>query len=519
MLTLLPPLLLACTGSTDPADDVPVVASPKYELVVRAALLPASAPMYIAVQDGLVAEISPTPLDAGTLMDADVVTPGLVDAHAHPSGLGRALAELRLSDCKDFAEVQQRIRDASEGEGWLTGRGWDQNDWPDHEGFPTAAELDELVPDRPVALRRVDGHAVWLNSKALELSGITLETRAPEGGRILDGVLIDAAGGLLHDIPDPPVEEQKRRLEHALAEIRDSGLVGVHAMGMGDDTLALYEDVELPIRIWAYVSPGTEAAERLKTSGPWGEGRLQVVGVKAFADGALGSRGAYLSEDYSDEPGHRGLEITPSSELAELATALLAQKAQLAVHAIGDAGVRNTLDAFEVARTAHPDIDLPLRVEHAQVVHPDDLPRFKALNAVASMQPTHATSDMPWAEDRLGPHRIGWAYAWKTLREAGALMAFGSDFPVEEHSPSYGLWSAQYRNANAVPYDGWMPEQKLDFATTVGLFSEGTYDALGLDGGVIRVGDPADLTLWTMTERNMGLWFTASATLVDGAVD
>jgi len=506
-------LWMACSSSHEVVSDAP---APDYDRVVKAALLPQAEPMYIAIADGKVAAISATPLQGGEFLEADVVTPGLVDAHAHPAGLGKALAELRLADCTSFADCQERIREAGRlGEGWLIGRGWDQNDWDDHEGFPTAAELDALVPHRPVALRRVDGHAVWLNSKALELSGITADTPPPEGGRILDGVLVDAAMALV-EVPEASPQQKKARLEHALSEIRESGLVGVHAMGMSDDTLALYGEVDLPIRIWAYVSPGTEGARRLTEEGPWSDGRLNVVGVKAFADGALGSRGALLTDDYADEAGHKGLAITSTDELAQLATALVAKEAQLAVHAIGDRGVGNTLDAYEAARQAHPDSTVPLRVEHAQVVRPDDIPRFTALNVVASMQPTHATSDMPWAEARLGPDRIPWSYAWKTLLDSGVTMAFGSDFPVEQHSPSYGLWAAMYRNKDALPPDGWYPEQKLDFATTVGLFSEGSYAALGQDGGKIRVGDPADLTLWATEERDLGVWFTATATLVDG---
>ena len=493
--------LLACTLA-EPLE-------PAHELVVEAALLPGGAPMFIAVDEGRVAAISSTPLEATTQLRADIVTPGLIDAHGHPAGLGRSLDELRLSEARSFEEVKTLIAERAEGEGWLTGRGWDQNDWPDHEGFPTAADLDLLVPDRPAALRRVDGHAVWLNTLAMEASGITAHTPSPEGGRILDGVLVDEAMSLLV-LPETPVELQRARLEEALEAIRASGLVGVHAMGVGDQTLALYESVELPVKVWVYVSPDSQAAERLKVEGPWGEGRLRVVGVKMFADGALGSRGALLSQDYADEPGHRGLALTDTAALTEWATALLATDAQLAVHAIGDQGVRNTLDAFQAARKAHPDSKRPLRVEHAQVVHPEDLPRFAGLNVVASMQPTHASSDSPWAEARLGPERVQWAYAWRTLLDAGAAMAFGSDFPVEEYSPSYGIEAAIHRD--------WQADQRLDFATTIGLFSEGAYDALGEQGGTIRVGGPADLTLWRAVERDTGLWFEATSTLVDGEV-
>ena len=500
--------LLACPAPVQP--ELP-------DLVVKGALLPGADPMYIAVDEGLIVQIASTPLEGESLLEADVVTPGLVDAHCHPAGLGRAMAELRLQDVTSFEDAKERIREAADGEGWLTGRGWDQNDWPDHPGFPTAGELDLLVPDRPAALRRVDGHAVWLNSLALEEAGITRDTPAPEGGRILDGVLVDAAMDLVK-VPETPEPVRRARLEAALAEIRSTGLIGVHAMGVGDETLGLYESMDMPLRVWVYLSPDSQAAARLKREGPWEKGRVKVVGVKAFADGALGSRGALLTEDYSDEPGHRGLSMASVEDLEGWATALLSVDAQLAVHAIGDKGVRNALDAFAGARKAHPDKTLPLRVEHAQVVHPEDIPRFSELGVVASMQPTHATSDMPWAEDRLGPERVSWAYAWRTLLDAGVPLAFGSDFPVEEPSPSFGMWSAMYRNDEGLPPAGWQPAQKLDFATTVGLFSEGAYDALGVDGGTIRVGAPADLTLWSAREEHMGLWFEAVASLLDGEV-
>jgi len=453
-----------------------------------------------------------------------LVTPGLIDAHAHPAGLGRKLAELDLSGTTSLADVQTRVAQAAtEGEGWLSGRGWDQNDWEDHEGWPGAELLDRT--SRPVALRRVDGHALWLNTAGLEAAGITAETPDPPGGRILrhdsgapTGVLIDTAVGLV-ELPRPSDAENRRRLVEALDHIAATGLVGVHDMGVSDATLAHYTELaeagELPIRIFAYLDPGAEAVARLKSEGPWQVGLLRVVGVKMYADGALGSRGALLSADYHDEPGHRGLQINARDDLAAMATELLQADAQLAVHAIGDQGVKNVLDAFEQARAAAPTADVPLRVEHFQVARPEDLARMTALNAVASMQPTHATSDGPWAEERLGPERIDWSYAWRDVLDAGVVLAFGSDFPVEEVSPQYGLWSATTR-AELGGGAGWRMDQALSLDEAVTAFSQSTYAALGEEGGVFEVGAVADFSVWRVEDRHDKVWLEPLATVVAG---
>jgi hypothetical protein len=313
------------------------------------------------------------------------------------------------------------------------------------------------------------------------------------------------------------------RLSGALDAIAASGLTGVHDMGVSDSGIENYRQIVssggMPVRIWAYVSPGSATAERLLREGPWESGRLRVVGIKAMADGALGSRGALLRSDYTDEAGHTGLAVNTESQLTELATRCLAVRAHLAVHAIGDLAVHRTLNAFEAARSAHPEaMDVPLRVEHAQVVHPDDQGRFASLNVVASMQPTHATSDMPWAEDRLGSHRIAWAYAWRTLMEAGAPMAFGSDFPVESVDPGFGLWSATTRQSHATqPPGGWMPEQRLSINEAVTHFTLGSAGAVGdAELGVLEAGRTADLTLWQYSDHAPG--FRAVATVVGGDV-
>lgn len=506
-------LFLGCAPPVDPPD-----------LRIHAALEPGGPVREVAIRKGRIAGIG-DPTDAQDALVADVVTPGLIDAHAHPGGLGRKLAELDLVGTTGVADVVAKAA-AAPGTGWLSGRGWDQNDWEGHDGWPTASDLDGIP--RPVALRRVDGHALWLNSAGLAEAGITASTPDPAGGRVVrdasgapTGILIDTAMGLV-ELPKPDAAEQDRRLRNALDQIVRTGLVGVHDMGVSDEGLARYEAMadELPIRVWVYLDPDADAVERLCETGPWGTGRLRVVGVKAYADGALGSRGAHLSHDYSDEPGSTGLEITSTETLSELGECLLGGRAQLAVHAIGDAGIRSVLDAFEAARAAHPDHgDVPLRVEHLQVVAPEDLARMKALNAVASMQPTHATSDMPWAQERLGPERVEWSYAWRDVLAAGVPLAFGSDFPVEATSPSFGLWSATTRrDLDGEPEGGWRRDQTLRFNEAVDAFSRGTYTALGLTGGQLEVGGRADLTLWQVEDRHGSPFLTATHTLLDGEV-
>jgi predicted amidohydrolase YtcJ len=479
----------------------------------------------IVVRDGVIAAIlGPGEAD----VTGDLVTAGFVDAHAHPAGLGRMRALLDLTGATTYREVLDRVSSAS-GSGWVEGRGWDQNDWTDHADWPTAADLDTIVPDRPVALRRVDGHALWVNSAALAAAGIGKDTPDPEGGRILRhpdgtprGVLVDTAMDLVRS-PDPGEAEKERRLREALVEISLTGLTGVHDMGVDDATLAIYErldaDGKLPVRIWAYLDRDAKAAEKLLAQGPWRGDRLAVVGIKAYADGALGSRGAHLSEPYADEAGHRGAAITGEAELAQLATDLLAVKAQLAVHAIGDAAVTDVLDAFATARAARPEAAaVRLRVEHAQVVNPADLPRFAALNVVASMQPTHATSDMPWAEARLGPERVRWAYAWRSVLDAGVPLAFGSDFPVEGVAPSLGLWSATRRaGLDGEPENGWYPDQGLTEGEAIAAFTSGSAFAAHEEArlGTIEVGRTADLTVWRVDAGATPPWRPV-ATVVGG---
>ncbi|MCC7634578.1 amidohydrolase [Stenotrophomonas rhizophila] len=440
------------------------------------------------------------------LGDATVV-PGLIDAHAHLMFLGETLMQADLTGAASKAEIVARLQRfaADNPQGWLLGNGWDQNHWPETT-FPTAADLDAAFPDRPVWLGRVDGHAGWGNTAALRALARTPGQRAlagrwqPDGGRIVrdargqpSGVFIDAAMGLVRRaIPAPGDAAREQQLARALDKAVSQGLTGVHDMGVSRQDLALmrrFADAgRLPLRIDAYADGNGQALADLCTHGAYQHpgGRLQMRGVKLFMDGALGSRGAALLADYSDDPHNRGLLVT-SPEAFETAV----RKAdgcglQVATHAIGDRGNRIALDTYARVLGARAGGDHRWRIEHAQVVALEDIPRFAQLGVVASMQPTHATSDMGWAQDRLGSERILGAYAWRRMLAAGAHIALGSDFPVEQVDPRLGLYAAVTRQDRAgQPPRGWQPEQRLTAAEALRGF---TADAAWAGHGQGRVG-------------------------------
>jgi predicted amidohydrolase YtcJ len=411
-----------------------------------------------------------------------VVLPGLIDAHAHLLGLGSALLNADLAGARSKQEVLQRLTAfAAElpADAWLIGRGWDQNRWPERE-FPTRADLDGAFPERPVWLARVDGHAGWANSAALRAVPRSLDGDwQPEGGRILredgvaSGVLIDTAMDLIDAVVPPPnAATRELALRRALAEAVRHGLTGVHDMGVSLDDLALMRRLAdsgaLPLRITAYADGDAAALTALCAFGPLQHagGRLRMAGVKLYADGALGSRGAALLADYHDEPGHRGLLVTAPADLDTAMRKARGCGLQVAAHAIGDAANRSLLELF--AGVLGDDRAQRWRIEHAQVVAVDDIPRFAQLGVLASMQPTHATSDMPWAGDRLGSQRLAGAYAWRRFSDAGVRMPFGSDFPVEAVDPMLGLHAAITRqDADGNPPGGWLPDQRLSLQEAV----------------------------------------------------
>jgi len=471
----------------------------------------------LRLADGQITDVFQGPAPeglTGALVDLGnaTVLPGLVDAHLHLRGIGRADRQLKLVGTDSAEAVAAIVAGATERApgSWIRGRGWDQNDWAVQE-FPTAAVLDAVAPNHPVWLSRVDGHAVWVNSKAMALAGITADTRSPDGGSIErgpdgapTGVFVDAAIGLVAgQLPEPTDAEVRADLLRGIELCQQAGLTGVHDMGVGRQALAQMQALEregkLGLRVTAYLSNSDDLAERLQTP-PDREGLLQVPGVKLFADGALGSRGAALKADYGDRPGHTGLlQMTPEQLRARVKLVHDAGY-QVAIHAIGDRGIREAITAIQEAQG--DDRSRRHRIEHLQVLDLADLDDLRAAGIVASMQPTHATSDMPWAEARVGD-RIEGAYAWRTLLDAGVPLAFGSDAPVEEHSPHFGLHAAIRRTSpDGQPTGGWRVAEALSGAEAVAAFTAGAAYAGHRSGGALIAGAPADLTVLDVDPRD-----------------
>lgn len=415
-----------------------------------------------------------------TLHDAGgaTVVPGLIDAHAHLMGLGFALMQADLVGARSKHEVLERLRAfaAQLPDGaWLLGRGWDQNLWPD-KSFPTATDLDAAFPTRPVWLERVDGHAGWANTAAMRRATRDLAGDwQPEGGLIVraagrpTGVFVDAATDLIDAVVPPPDDALRAEaLRRALAAAASVGLTGVHDMGTSAADLALYQRFadagQFTLRVVAYADGDAAALDALCQSGPYEHpgGRVRMAGVKFYADGALGSRGAALEAPYSDDHGNRGLLVTPPEKLLDGMRKARRCGVQVATHAIGDRGNRLVLDDYATVLGDAAGSGHRWRVEHAQVVAVEDIPAFARLRVIASMQPTHATSDMPWAEARLGRERLAGAYAWRRFLQANVPLALGSDFPVESADPRLGLYAAVTRqDLDGQPPGGWLPDQKL----------------------------------------------------------
>jgi hypothetical protein len=447
------------------------------------------------------------------------VFPGFADAHLHLLGIGKALENANLRGAPNAAGAAARVGAAAAklpSGVWAEGRGWDQNLWPGKQ-FPDARDLDAVLPDRPAAARRVDGHALWVNTAALKAARIDASTKDPDGGRILrradgspSGVLVDNAMQLaVKAMPEATSADRERWLAAGALACARVGLTEVQdASGYDAEGIASLERLAasgaLPIRVYATVSPDPAQLPAFLAKGTrlgGGPDFLTVRAIKAYADGALGSRGAALLDDYADEPGHRGLLVTPPERIS--AVALDARRAgwQLWVHAIGDRGNRIVLDAYQAAAAAAPSApeggQRP-RIEHAQVIAPDDFPRFARIGVIASIQPTHATSDMVWAESRLGPSRIQGAYAWRRLKNAGARLAGGSDAPVESENPIEGLYAAVTRqDASGKPPGGWRPDQSLSRVEAVELFTaDAAYAAFEEKWrGRIAAGAAGDLTV------------------------
>jgi predicted amidohydrolase YtcJ len=443
-----------------------------------------------------------------------VVVPGFNDSHCHLYGLGKALSEIDLMGTISQAEVASRVAEAHEqrpGDTWLQGRGWDQNDWEIQE-YPHRELLDEVTVDRPVLVRRVDGHAALANSRALALAGITAETPDPEGGQIIrdekglpTGVLIDNAVDLVRAIiPAPDTEEMARRVTLAIEHCHRYGITGVHEAGVSWQRVEYYKMLadagNLDLRIYALLDDTPQTLDPGLANGPIHTPGdiLTVRAVKLYTDGALGSRGARLLEDYCDHSGHRGLFVSNYDHLRDAAERATKAGFQVGSHAIGDEANRVMLDIYEELNASLKPADPRWRVEHSQILSPEDIPRFAQLGVIAAMQPVHCTSDMDWAGDRLCEDRLPGAYAWNSLLKTGAHLCFGTDFPVERVDPLAGLYSARTRtHPDGTPIGGWQAQEIIDGQTALELYTAGSAYAAFMENrlGKIKTGYFADLTV------------------------
>ena len=407
---------------------------------------------------------------------ARTVLPGLTDAHAHVLSLGLLKSNLDLMGSTSVEDSVARIQSYAAKKPrarWILGRGWNQVIWPVQE-FPNAKQIDAAVDDRPVWLRRVDGHAGWANSRALKLAGIDDKTPDPVGGKIIrdenghaTGVLIDKAMDIMSkQVPETDKDEMQDAISSAVRTMLSEGITGVHDAGvdlMGLDVyLSMADNNQLDMRIYAMIGGAGEVLDAIgQPIRRYGNDRLEIACVKLYADGALGSRGAAMIEPYSDDPENRGLPFWTQQELDEQVAKANGMGFQVAIHAIGDLANRMALNAYEKAQGGKPS-PLRNRIEHAQIISLEDIPRFAELGVIASMQATHATSDKNMAEDRIGPERILGAYAWRRLLDSGAVLANGSDFPVELSNPFHGLYAAVTRQGrDGEPEGGWYADQAL----------------------------------------------------------
>jgi len=422
--------------------------------------------------------------------------PGLIDAHGHVMDLGFLALQLDLSDTTSLDEAKARIAayaDAHPQRPWILGLGWNQEKWGLGR-FPTADDLKGLGGGRPIWLARVDGHAGWANAAAMAAAGVTSATKSPPGGRIENGVFVDAAQALIQKaVPEPLPKERDLAFPEAQRRLLSFGITGIADMGTDAAAWNVYRRAgdagRLNLRIFSYAH-GIDSMLAIAGGepSPWLYGdRLRLVGVKLYADGALGSRGALLKAPYADRAGERGLAFLTDSQLRNLMSRAAMDGLQLAVHAIGDAANAQVLDAIDELSETYTG-DRRWRIEHAQIVDPADIPRFGRHGIIASMQPVHQTSDRTMAEARLGPNRLGGAYAWEAMLRVGARLAFGSDTPVESPDPFAGLAAAITReDAEGQPPGGWLPDQRISREAALAGFTTGAAYAAFAEGRVGRL--------------------------------
>lgn len=453
-------------------------------------------------------------------LDGASVLPGLVDTHTHFLELGAKLEAVDLTDVADEAQavalVAERARTVPKGE-WIFGAGWDEGAWANR--YPDKRLLSAAVPDHPVVLRSLHGFAVWANQAAIDAMGFTAQSTVPVGGEMRlggdgrpSGLFLNNAVRMI-DAALPPVPDAvaARQAVLGLKRMAADGYVGVHEAGAGSQAMRVFQQLEdqgrLPIRVYAMLSlRDAPLIRQWIAKGPDKDAESMLVtrAVKAYYDGALGSRGARLLEDYADRPGHRGISGAGYGFDRELAAQVMAAGFQIGVHAIGDAGNREVLDFIQTspshAQGRH-------RIEHAQVIAPSDMPRLAALGVIASMEPPHAVEDKMWAEERLGPQCIGGAYAWRTLRQKGARLTFNADNPGSDHSIFYGLHAAVTRRDKQLqPPGGWHPEQRLTIEEAVRAYTSwSAYAGFREEQtGIIDRGRWADLTVMDIDPFQLG---------------
>lgn len=440
--------------------------------------------------------------------------PGFTDAHVHLSGVGAAALTLDLVGTASITDLQTRLRAYAQQhpEGPIYGRGWIETHWPERR-FPNAADVDAVVADRPVFLERVDGHAAVVNTAALQLGQIGSGTPDPNGGSIerdasgaATGMLIDNAMSLVtNNLPVPTAAMQREALLQGARLYAARGWTGVHNMSTSAAEAQLFEELaadgRLPLSADLYLTPD-DAASVLER-GPYGEGAVKVRGIKMYMDGALGSRGAALLAPYSDARSSSGLLVTPPGDIAALIQRAKAKNVQITTHAIGDRGNRLVLDAYRDAFADNPQAlrDARYRIEHAQIIASEDIPRFAAQGVIASMQPSHAISDLHFAPARLGSNRLAGAYAWRALLDSGAIIAGGSDAPVEKGDPLIEFYAATYRH-DLTGFAGpdWHQEQAVNRAEALRMFTSAPAFASFTENerGRIEVGQKADLSAFSV---------------------
>jgi hypothetical protein len=499
----------------------------------------------LVIRDGRVvfagrrADINASAGEAMVDLGGRAVLPGLVDGHGHLMLLAKARLELDLGAANSEEDIATMVGAAAArrrpGE-WIAGRGWDQTRWPGQR-FPTRASLDRVAPGHPVALVRVDGHATWASGAALARAGITRHTGDPAGGRIArdesgepTGLLIDMAQDLVRPLVPPPSEERfDEAVRAVIAECLAKGLTGAHEPGLDLAAVASYTRLigrgQFPFRVFAALSGKKAWGEYRERGAPEtiGDGRLTVGAIKLWLDGALGSRGAALHAPYCDDPGNTGLVLVPPDEVERLTREAASRGFHVWVHAIGDRANTLVLDVFEKVR-ASGGPSPRLRVEHAQILASADIPRFARLGVVPSMQPTHCTSDMRWAGERLGPERLDGAYAWRSVLDSGAYIAGGSDFPVEDANPFHGLHAAVTRRPREGDDPRWQPAQRMTRDEAVRSFTIWNARSIGAERelGSLEPGKRADLIVlsddvFTCAEQSIA-GITPVLTMVGGEI-